>query len=104
MDNLAKERKSAKYISLGPGYLFTPMAIEILGAIGKRLLAFLKELGHRMMQCTGEVMVRVYLLQHIFIVVQRGNVDSMLGSIGPPPPPPHQDWTCSVCNCVSACI
>ena len=56
--NLAEKRKSAKCISLVPGYSFTPVAIEILGAIGKMLLTFLKELGHRMRQCTGEVKVR----------------------------------------------
>ena len=41
--DMAGERKSAKYISLGPGYSFTRMSIETLGAIGKRSLAFLKE-------------------------------------------------------------
>ena len=45
--DLAEERKLAKYTSLGPGYAFTPVAINTLGAIGKRSLAFLKELGHR---------------------------------------------------------
>ena len=66
-----KERKSAKYISLGPGYLFTPVAIETLGAIVKRLQTFLKELGHRMRQCTGEVKVRAYLLQRLSVAVQQ---------------------------------
>ena len=62
MADLAEERKSAKYISLGPGYLFIPVAIETLGAIGKRLLAFLKELGRMVGQCTGEVMAWAHLL------------------------------------------
>ena len=51
--NLVEESKSAKYISLGSGYSFIPADIENLGAIGKRLLAFLKELGHMVRQCTG---------------------------------------------------
>ncbi len=58
MADLAEEEKLAKYISLGPGYSFTSGHRD-LGALGKRWLAFLKELGHRVGQCTGEVKARV---------------------------------------------
>ena len=37
---------AGKYSSLGVGYSFTPVAIETLGAMGKKSLAFLKDLGH----------------------------------------------------------
>ena len=56
-----QREKADKYSSLGAGYSFTPIAIETLGAMGKRSLAFLKELGHRMRQCTGEVKAKAYL-------------------------------------------
>ena len=45
MADLAEERKSVKYTSLGPGYSFISRTIETLEAIGKRFLSFLKELG-----------------------------------------------------------
>ena len=66
MADLAEERKSAKYIRLGPGDSFTLVAIETLGAIGKKMLASLKKLGHRVRLCTGEVKAMAYLLQHLF--------------------------------------
>ena len=49
--DLAEERKSAKYTSLGPGYSFTPVAIDTLGAIGKKSLAFFEGAGSQ-----GEIM------------------------------------------------
>ena len=48
-----EERKTDKYSSLGVGYSFTPVAIETFGAMGKRSLAFVRELSHRVMHCTG---------------------------------------------------
>ena len=80
--DLVGERKTDKYSSLGAGYSFTPVAIETLGAMGKRSLAFVRELGHRVMQCTGEVKARTYLLQHLSIALQRGNAVSVMGSVG----------------------
>ena len=80
--DLAEERKTDKYSSLGAGYSFTPVATETLGAMGKRSLAFVRELGHRVMQCTGEVKARTYLLQHLSIALQRGNAVSVMGSVG----------------------
>ena len=56
--DLAEGRKAEKYSSLGVGYSFTPVAIETLGAMGKKSLAFLKDLGHRVRQRTGEVRLR----------------------------------------------
>ena len=50
--------------------------------MGKRSLAFVRELGHRVMQCTGEVKARTYLLQRLSVAVQRGNAVSVMGSVG----------------------
>ena len=80
--DLAEERKSVKYTCLGAGYSFTPVAIETLGAMGKRSLAFVRELGHRVMQSTGEVKARTYLLQRLSVALQRGNAVSVMGSVG----------------------
>jgi len=67
--DLVEERKTDKYSSLGAGYSFTPVAIETLGAMGKRSLAFVRELGHRVMQSTGEVKARTYLLQRLSVAL-----------------------------------
>ena len=53
---LAEDRKAQKYAHLTPSYLFTPVAIESAGAIGPQSWAFLKELGRRLLQETGEAM------------------------------------------------
>ena len=65
---------------MGARYSFTPVAIETFGAMGKRLFTFVKELGHRIRQCTGEVKARDYVLQHLSVAAQRGNAASVLGS------------------------
>ena len=80
--DLAEGRKAEKYSSLGVGYSFTPVAIETLGAMGKKSLAFLKDLGHRVRQHTGEVKAKAYLIQRLSVAVQRGNAASVLGSVG----------------------
>ena len=61
---------------------FTPVAIETLGAMGKRSLAFVRELGQRVTQYTGEVKARTYLLQRLSVALQRGNAVSVMGSVG----------------------
>ena len=82
--DLAEERKSVKYTCLGAGYSFTPVAIETLGAMGKKSLAFVRELGHRVtcMQSTGEVKARTYFLQRLSVALQRGIAVSVMGSVG----------------------
>ena len=58
------------------------MAIESLGPIGRKMLAFLKELSQRIQQHTGEVRAHAYLLQCLSDAVQRGNVISVAGFVG----------------------
>ena len=44
---------------------FTPIAIESLGPIGRKTLAFLKELSQRVQHRTVEVRAHADLLQHL---------------------------------------
>jgi len=76
----AEERKEAKYMGLDQCNLFTPIAIETLGVIGPKSLAFIKDLGRRVMQTTGEPKAHTYLLQQLSVAIQRGNAASVLGS------------------------
>ena len=81
---MAKERKAVKYVSLSSTYTFTPVVIETSGVFGPRTATFLKDLGHRLAQVTGDKKSTTYLLQRLSVAVQRGNVASVLGTIGHP--------------------
>ena len=78
----AEERKLAKYANLDHAYSFVPVAIETLGVIGPKSLSFIRDLGHRIQQRSGEVKSLTYLLQRLSVAVQRGNAISVMGSIG----------------------
>ncbi len=78
----AEERKIEKYRDLPPGHIFSPIAIETLGAIGPMSLTLLRELGRRIAVETGEPKSTEYLLQRLSVAVQRGNCTSVLGSTG----------------------
>ena len=62
---VAAERKVAKYMALGRSHSFTPVAIETLGAIGPKSLAFIRDLGYRMKQSTVEERALTYMLQRL---------------------------------------
>ena len=59
---------------------FTPVATETSGVIiGPRSLEFLKKLGRRMKQQTGEDNATSFLLQIMSVAIQQGNAVSILG-------------------------
>ena len=62
--------------------MFSPIAIETLGAIGPKSLALLKDLGRRIRSELGEPKSTEYLLQRLSVAVQRGNSISVLASTG----------------------
>ena len=82
MAALAEERKKNIYAHLDPSHSFTPVAVETSGVVGPQSLAFLKDLGHRMRQETGDERSLSYLLQRVSVAVQRGNAASVLGTTG----------------------
>ena len=79
---LAEERKTAKYAHLNPMHAFTPVAIETSGVVGPQTMAFLKELGQRLAQASGDERSTTYLFQRLSVAVQRGNSASVLGTTG----------------------
>ena len=79
---MAEDRKRAKYLCLEPTYSFTPVAIESAGAFGPVTLAFMRDLGKRLSQVTGDTHSYTYLLQRLSVAVQRGNTAAVLGTIG----------------------
>ena len=77
----AEKKKEKKYATLTSRFIFMPVGIETSGVFGKRGLQFLKKIGHKIIEKTGEKRATNFLLQSVSIAVQRGNVSSILGSI-----------------------
>ena len=77
----AEEKKMQKYKHLDSCYFFTPVAIETSGVFEPKTMEFLKELGHRLRQVSGEANFFAYLTQRLSVAIQRGNAASVLGSM-----------------------
>ena len=73
----AESRKHITYQELKTTYTFVPIALETLGAWGKEGLKFVKDLGSRIAEVTGEKRSTNYLFQTIGIANQRGNAISI---------------------------
>ena len=63
---------------LDHSHILTPIAIETTEVFGLETLKFLKELGHRLKQTSGECNAYPYLLS---VAVQRGIAASAMGSV-----------------------
>ena len=81
----AEENKRDKYSHLDASFLFVPVAVETCGAFGPEAGEFFRELGRRVKRATNEANTYQYLVQRIAMAVQRGNVASVLGSLGSRP-------------------
>ena len=61
-------------------YNVIPIVNETLGAWGPMGLKFVKEVGSRIGEATGEKKATYYLFQTLSMATQRGNVASILGT------------------------
>ena len=61
-------------------YDFVPLAVEILGSSGDGALNFVKLLGKRISDATGDNQETVYLLQRLPVAIQRCNAICFAGS------------------------
>ena len=77
----AEKDKFSHYLELSTTYIVTPIAMETLGSWGPIGLKFIKEIGSRIEQQTGEKRATSFLFQAISMAVQRGNVASIRGSV-----------------------
>ena len=77
----AEARKKAKYSNLSGSHVFVAVAIETSGVLGSETGAFVKELGRRLRQVTGNELSYQHLLQRLSIAVQRSNAASVMGSV-----------------------
>ena len=78
---LAEKRKSTHYQELSRQYVVTPIAMETLGSWGPQTVKFIKDLGSRISEITGEKRSTSYLFLSLGIAVQRGNAASISGTV-----------------------
>jgi hypothetical protein len=63
---------------------FTLVAIETAGTWDRQESEFIKELGRRITECTGEELETQYIFQQISVAVhQRGNMMAVTGTFPP---------------------
>ena len=63
------------------GYIVTPVAVETMGSWAPLGLEFVKEIGKRIEETTGEKRSTSFLFQAISISIQRGNAASVAGTV-----------------------
>ena len=77
----AETRKIKKYENLTDTYIFQPISVETLGQWGSTSLKFLKSVGRKLAEVTGEPRSGYFLRQRLSIAVSRGNASSCLGTL-----------------------
>ena len=71
------------YKDMSKNYHMFPIAIETLGAFATEGLNFIKMIGQKIQQLTGNKRSTFFIFQSISIAVQRGNAASILGTVKP---------------------
>ena len=77
----AEKDKLVHYQELSSTYTVMPVAAETMGAWGPSGMKFIKEIGSRIQQNSGEKRAASYLFQAISMAIQRGNIASIRGSV-----------------------
>jgi len=72
--------KTIKYADIMHSYDFVPLAVETLGAWSDEALNFVKLLGKRISDATGDSQETAYLLQRLSVAIQRCNAICFAGS------------------------
>ena len=71
-------RKRRKYAGLQQQFQFEPVAFETAGACGPSTKAFIKDLGSRLVDSSGDRRETAWLRQRLSIAIIRGNAASVL--------------------------
>ena len=75
-----ENKKVEKYKELAKNYHFIPVGAETYGSLGPQGLKFLKDIGKRIKEVTGEKLSTFYLMQNISMAIQRGNAQCVIGT------------------------
>jgi hypothetical protein len=78
-----EKRKDVTYEKLLRNYIFVPIAVETFGSWGPRGIKFIKEIGRKIQEKTGNKNATSHIIQAISMTVQRGNATSIMGTLGP---------------------
>ena len=70
--------KSRKYQGLVGNFHFQPVAFETTGCCGPSTSSFVKELGRKVIEASGDPLEAVWLRQKISLAIARGNATSIL--------------------------
>jgi hypothetical protein len=76
----AAERKIQKYTDLAACYSFIPIAFETLGPLNSAGVEFVRGIGMRTRDCTGDVRELSFLWQRLSVAIQRFNAVCILGT------------------------
>jgi len=77
----AEAQKIQKYASIALTHTFIPLAFETLGAWGSQSEEFVRDLGRRLVEKTGDRMEPSYLRQRLSMAIQRGNAVACRGTM-----------------------
>ncbi len=78
-----EKKKDHHYEKLLRNYIFVPIAVETFGSWGPKGLKFIKEIGKKIRDKTGNKNATSHIIQAISMAVQRGNAHSIMGTLGP---------------------
>ena len=81
--NLAEVNKTVKYVTLRSDYVFMPFAFETFGVAGPKTRNFINVICKKLRDTSGCDLPGLYFKQQISLYIQRGNVASVLGTMGP---------------------
>jgi len=73
MAEAAATRKAAKYAGLERTHIFQPGAVDNLGTMNASAYSFLAELGRKISAISADDRETSYLLQRIYVLIQRFN-------------------------------
>ena len=59
------------------------VSVETFGSWGPKALKFIKEIGKKIQEKTGNKNATSHIIQAISMTVQRGNAASIMGTLGP---------------------
>ena len=76
-----ESKKESKYHHLARSYLLSPVAIESLRAIGPKSWNFMRDLGQRIRNYSGEKRSLSYPVQRLSVAVQQGNTIMVRGTL-----------------------
>ena len=70
---LAATRKEVKYSMLAGTHIFQPLAFESHGPQNASAMSFIRDLGHRISQRSGDARETQFLFQRLSVILQRFN-------------------------------